>query len=378
MERLTQKDLCALMDCLRELYSPLDLQTFPTWVLSVLPKVVPAEVMAYGAFNLPGQQPVAVVEPADVGFPKDDPTVAQELTRHPLIDRYQRTQDGRAYKISDLLTRQQFYRLALYHNFHRRVGIEDQMMIHFPLSPPRLVGISFSRNRRNFSERDRMVLNLFLPHLTQAYHNAGAVTQMRQELDSLKQLVEESDRGVILLTKEGCIRWMTEPARQWVTAYCGALPSPHRLPEELWQWVRSQHSLLAQLGEVPPPRGPRVIEREGGRLIVRLLSDSSNDLHLLLLEERRDLSAASLATRGRGQREAEVLFWVTQGKDNLEVGIILGLSPRTIHKNLERIYRKLDVSTRSMATRRAMELLGLLQGKCYSQPGNIPVFCKNR
>lgn len=366
-----------LFDCLRELYSHLDLQTLPARILSVLPKVVPAEVVAYGALNPSRQQIIVAVEPADIGFPQDEQMIAQDLPKHPLIDRYQLTRDGQAVKISDLLTRQQFHGLALYNDFHRRVGIEDQMMVFLPSPAPSLIGISLSRSQPNFSERDRLLLNLLQPHLTQAYHNAEAVTQMQQALARLGQAAEESGLGVILLNREGQIRLMTGQARRCVANYFGKPRKALRLPEDLWQWVRQQHSLLTQTGEVPPPRVPLAVERKGRQLIVRLLSDPSENQCFLLLEEQKTaLSATSLESLGLGQREAEVLFWVAQGKTNFEVGTILGLSDRTVQKHLERVYQKLDVSTRSAATLQALETLGLLEGKPHSRRVNVPVLRK--
>jgi DNA-binding CsgD family transcriptional regulator len=44
-------------------------------------------------------------------------------------------------------------------------------------------------------------------------------------------------------------------------------------------------------------------------------------------------------------REAEVLCWVTQGKRNDEIGLILGTSPLTVQKHLEHIHEKLGVQT---------------------------------
>jgi DNA-binding CsgD family transcriptional regulator len=48
-------------------------------------------------------------------------------------------------------------------------------------------------------------------------------------------------------------------------------------------------------------------------------------------------------------REVEVLYWVTQGKRNDEIGLILRISPRTVQKHLEHIMDKLGVETRTAA-----------------------------
>jgi DNA-binding CsgD family transcriptional regulator len=44
------------------------------------------------------------------------------------------------------------------------------------------------------------------------------------------------------------------------------------------------------------------------------------------------------------------LGWVAQGKTNPEIGLILGISRRTVQKHLERIYIKLGVENRTAAT----------------------------
>ena len=53
-------------------------------------------------------------------------------------------------------------------------------------------------------------------------------------------------------------------------------------------------------------------------------------------------------------REREVLRWLAGGKTDRDIGDILGISPRTVHKHLQRIYEKLGVETRTAAVVRAM------------------------
>lgn len=53
-------------------------------------------------------------------------------------------------------------------------------------------------------------------------------------------------------------------------------------------------------------------------------------------------------------REREVLHWLGSGKTDKDIGDILGISPRTVHKHLQRIYEKLGVETRTAAVVRAM------------------------
>lgn len=49
------------------------------------------------------------------------------------------------------------------------------------------------------------------------------------------------------------------------------------------------------------------------------------------------------------QRETEVLRWVRNGKRNSEIGIILGISERTVEKHVEHLLAKLGVESRAAA-----------------------------
>jgi DNA-binding CsgD family transcriptional regulator len=56
-------------------------------------------------------------------------------------------------------------------------------------------------------------------------------------------------------------------------------------------------------------------------------------------------------------REREVLQWLSGGKTDRDIACILGISPRTVHKHLQRMYEKLGVETRTAAVTRALSLL---------------------
>ena len=70
-----------------------------------------------------------------------------------------------------------------------------------------------------------------------------------------------------------------------------------------------------------------------------------------------DSTASALAQKGLSHREGEVLFWVSQGKSNQEVGIILHISHRTVSKHLERIYIKLGVESRTAAVLQSLDII---------------------
>ena len=61
---------------------------------------------------------------------------------------------------------------------------------------------------------------------------------------------------------------------------------------------------------------------------------------------------------GLTAREAEVLLWVAQGKSNLDVATILGMSDKTVKQHMGSIFQKMGVEGRNAASLRAVEVLG--------------------
>jgi DNA-binding CsgD family transcriptional regulator len=130
------------------------------------------------------------------------------------------------------------------------------------------------------------------------------------------------------------------------------------VPESLWRWVKQHEVLPIAREDVPLRQSQLTLEREGKRLVIRLVSDL--DQNLLLLEEHPTaVQLQSLVPFGLSPREAQVLDWVAQGKTNKEIGVILELSPRTVQKHLEHIYRKIYVESRTAAAAKAYEIASI-------------------
>ena len=69
--------------------------------------------------------------------------------------------------------------------------------------------------------------------------------------------------------------------------------------------------------------------------------------------DQRSLEA--LASLALTPREAEVLFWISEGKSNHDIGIILGARTATICKHVQHIFGKLNVENRTAAAVIALE-----------------------
>ena len=110
--------------------------------------------------------------------------------------------------------------------------------------------------------------------------------------------------------------------------------------------------------EVKPQRGVHV-EQDGLAFDIRYVNQVAEDEYLLRIVDLLGDSDTEVLKKEfeLTDRESEVLSWISQGKTNREIGIILSMSPRTVNKHLEQIYKKLGVENRTTA---AIISLGVL------------------
>lgn len=106
-------------------------------------------------------------------------------------------------------------------------------------------------------------------------------------------------------------------------------------------------------------RLPAALEQASSPLVVRRFAERERgDLQMLILEERGSPPGpAALLQLGLTPREAEVLYWLAQGKSNPDIATILGANVRTVHKHVEHIFQKLGLETRHAAMLVALEVL---------------------
>lgn len=149
---------------------------------------------------------------------------------------------------------------------------------------------------------------------------------------------------------DGRLMWQTPLARELLQAYFGT--SAPDTPPEILQWLR-RHLADAER-QIEPPR--LCVEQGARRLSIRLHQQTGDDDWLIVMREVSDaqiIESMSLAFKLTA-REAEVLYWVVKGKINRDIGDILGSSPATVKKHLERVFAKLGVETRTAAAAMAM------------------------
>ncbi|HWY78001.1 MAG TPA: helix-turn-helix transcriptional regulator [Verrucomicrobiae bacterium] len=341
---------------LPSLYEAHTLDSLPMHLARFLSAVVPADAIAYNEVNIANGQMKVVANPPELNDSPRIKHLAAIIDEHPLVQHQQKTGDVSARKISDLLSRAGFHESAVYREVYRHIGCEDQMAFTLHATPETIAAMAMNRSRRSFTEEERASLNLLQPHLIQIYRNAELLTALQEKLAGVERMMHKLPVGLLLINARGRIKFATEHARRLMERFLQPAASSDCLPSVLSEWlsktrVWNGHSL-------PNPTGHLCLEGPAGKLLVRSVREAGDDETMLVLEERpSERTAQSLRVLGLTARESEVLFWVTRGKTNHEVALILGSATRTVQKHLERIFSKLGVESRTAAAGRALEVL---------------------
>ena len=161
---------------------------------------------------------------------------------------------------------------------------------------------------------------------------------------------------------EGRLIWQTALARDLLQRYCDTRAP--ETPPAILEWLRRHAPDARQQGIEPPALS---IAQGASSLSLRLHrqtgQDDDGDEWMIVMREISDtgvIEAMSLSLKLTA-REAEVLYWVVKGKTNKDIGEILGSSPATAKKHLERVYVKLGVETRTAAAGVAIKRIRELQ-----------------
>ena len=172
--------------------------------------------------------------------------------------------------------------------------------------------------------RVQVQLDLLASRRVSEAKNQELEAEVALRLDAENQLASSLDRAIVLFDQRGEILFATRLAHDLIAKY-----------------MPNQAARLPELGSR--------VEFGGSVLNIRRFTEGERrDLLMVALEEEHaSPGPLALLSLGLTPRQAEVAYWVAQGKSNPEIAIILSASPRTIDKHMERIFSRLGVENRS-------------------------------
>jgi DNA-binding CsgD family transcriptional regulator len=169
-----------VLDMIGEVQGMLELDELIDGLLAAIQRNVPSDYVSLNDIGPDTDRVIAVVTPE---LPESMYRLWGEYAfENPLMQRYVETLDGRPYRFSDVVTREEYHALDLYRHFYVLIEVEHQMAFTLPATPGRVIAIALSRCEHDFSDEDREVVERARPYLIQAWRNAIDHTALRDEL----------------------------------------------------------------------------------------------------------------------------------------------------------------------------------------------------
>lgn len=164
---------------------------------------------------------------------------------------------------------------------------------------------------------------------------------------SAQDALDHSGTNVFCVSKLGRLSWATPNVHKLIDNIATNDQSPWAtIADQLEKWLSSNTSqnLIINCFETP---FEVFYERQ------------QEDKHLLHIVENKEKKTAKCLQDNLPvtKRESEVLYWVSYGKTSWEISQILEMSPRTVNKHLEQIFKKLGVDNRTSAAAISIRLL---------------------
>jgi len=202
-------------------------------------------------------------------------------------------------RLSDAFGKQQYRRLGLFNEAFKPLGIEHQLGTNFNIHNGIADCISFCRTGQDFTERERNLFDLLIPHFIQSMNNHKAFANNRKELETLENLTEGEAVGSFSVAADGRLKFRNEKAQNQLSEklFFG-MDGKSRLPESAMKWFHG--TARAFRGDAQPETGvaPFCAEMDG--------IESLQDIVIILATNRPDLIDPAILRPGRIDRKIKV------------------------------------------------------------------------
>ena len=156
----------------------LDKVSFAKLGVERLPALVASEFTTLSICHLASGKREVFGLPAGALSAQDRAAFDRHFHEHPLV-RFHAYQGGRVpQRITDSVPFEQFRRTALYNDYYRRIRIDHAIALPIYVRDGLLVSFVLNRTRRDFTDRERALLEVLRPHLAKIYQRINTVGQV--------------------------------------------------------------------------------------------------------------------------------------------------------------------------------------------------------
>jgi DNA-binding CsgD family transcriptional regulator len=196
MTMLSERDVKLALELVYDSAEMDDGEPFPRELLLRLTRLIPADALVGYHEAIIGRpcRAVELVEIPPEGIPPDLQEAGGHLLDQDPIRHGVGRCEHRALKLSDFLTRRERRKLEFYWYVWRPLGIDDSLRVWLPAPAGRARVIYLERGKRDFTERDRSILELLRPSLIRIQAAAHA---RRHKADSVASVLTRREREVL-------------------------------------------------------------------------------------------------------------------------------------------------------------------------------------
>jgi len=150
--------------------------------VDALPALVASEITSLSVCDLSSGRRHVVATPAVAIGAQDLACFDRYFRMHPLVRYHADLRGPGAHRISDSLPFSRFRHTGLYSEYYRRIGIDHAVALPIHVDETTLISFVLNRRGRDFSDRERDVLDLVGGPLSRLYLKARALEQVRSTL----------------------------------------------------------------------------------------------------------------------------------------------------------------------------------------------------
>jgi DNA-binding response OmpR family regulator/DNA-binding CsgD family transcriptional regulator len=192
-----------------------------------------------------------------------------------------------------------------------------------------------------------------IDYVTKPISPDEVIARIKTHVETAKLAISAQDAldltgsNVFCVSNQGRLSWATPNVHKMIDDIAGQDNSPWAtLATKLAKWLKTDTLQPLKLNCFSQP-------------IEIVYERTQDDKHLVKIAAAKAQKTAEYLKQNLPvtKRESEVLYWVSYGKTSWEISQILDMSPRTVNKHLEQIYKKLGVDNRTSAAAISIRLL---------------------
>jgi len=208
---LRTEDFKAALDLLGAIgEAPADRATFARLGVERLPSLVASEFTTLSVCDLASGRREVYGLPAGGLSADERAAFDRHFKHHPLVRFHGYDGGSVTQRISDCLPLARFRESALYNDYYRRIRIDHAVALPIFVRDGLLVSFVLNRSRRDFSDRERALLDLLRPHLARLYRRTATLNRLTpreaEVLHWLAQGKSDAQIGAILGTSRRTVQ----------------------------------------------------------------------------------------------------------------------------------------------------------------------------